>query len=349
MTGTEELISAAEADPISSIEKNTPDTPLLNASDAAVTSDNAAAANSAATTAEIDIPLPRPVTELAPELRDPVDTFIADQKADEAVVPVTPKPAAKKREVTREDVCQTLANAAQDNGLPVPFLIRLIWQESGFNPNAVSRVGVQVMAQFMPGTARLVGLDNPFDLLQALPAAAKLLRDLVQQFGNLGLAAAAYNAGPKRIVDWLSNRGKLPKETRGYVTTITGQAPEKWTTANAQATATVPVRAPCQREAQVAALNGSAQAPQPGPSPQLVHLAQSPKSTLPAVALLPRKSNGRMTAMIRVAARSRGGRTAQTTLVASAKTKSATAKNQVAKAPARGAKNVRVAMAAHRR
>src|SRR5437773_2776804 len=83
---------------------------------------------------------------------------------------------------------------------------RLPWQESRFNPSSVSHAGAQGIAQFMPGTARLVGLANPFDPIQALPKSAALLRDLRAQFGNLGLAAAAYNAGPKRIEDWLVKR-----------------------------------------------------------------------------------------------------------------------------------------------
>ena len=83
--------------------------------------------------------------------------------------------------------------------MPIPFFIRLLFQESGFKPDVVSRAGAQGIAQFMPETAATVGLDNPFDPMQAIAASARLLRNLVRQFGNLGLAAAAYNAGPRRI------------------------------------------------------------------------------------------------------------------------------------------------------
>ena len=58
----------------------------------------------------------------------------------------------------------------------------------------------------MPETAAERGLDNPFDPLQAIPESARLLRDLSKKFGNLGLAAAAYNAGPKRVEDWLAKK-----------------------------------------------------------------------------------------------------------------------------------------------
>jgi hypothetical protein len=145
-----------------------------------------------------------------------------------------------------EEVCDTLAQAVQANRLPAPFFIRLLFQESGFKPGIVSHAGAQGIAQFMPETAATEGLKNPFDPLQAIPASARLLRKLFDQFGNLGLAAAAYNAGPKRIQDWLAKRSKLPQETEGYVKIITGRPAATWRVASASGTAlTVPNRAPC--------------------------------------------------------------------------------------------------------
>jgi len=128
------------------------------------------------------------------------------------------RPTAK-RVVARSDreICDTLITSAQSNQLPIPFFIRLLFQESGFKPDVISRAGAQGIAQFMPETASRVGLENPFDPMQAIAASARLLRDLVNQFGNLGLAAAAYNAGPRRIQDWLARKGKLPDETQHYV------------------------------------------------------------------------------------------------------------------------------------
>jgi transglycosylase-like protein with SLT domain len=83
----------------------------------------------------------------------------------------------------------------------------------------------------MPATARSRGLADPFDPDQAIAKSAEFLRDLVDQFGNFGLAAAAYNAGPQRVSDWLSGRKVLPGETRAYVRIITGYALEDWTRA----------------------------------------------------------------------------------------------------------------------
>ncbi|HEY7299811.1 MAG TPA: lytic transglycosylase domain-containing protein [Xanthobacteraceae bacterium] len=133
-----------------------------------------------------------------------------------------------------DGVCDALVASAQANGLPVAFFSNLIWQESRFHPDAVSRAGALGIAQFMPKTAAAVGLDDPLDPAQALPASARLLANLNHEFGNLGLAAAAYNAGGKRVTDWLSKGTTLPKETRNYVLTITGHPVEQWSPSSSQ-------------------------------------------------------------------------------------------------------------------
>jgi hypothetical protein len=125
-------------------------------------------------------------------------------------------------------VCQTLQSAARQNDLPVAFLTRLIWQESRFDANAVSPAGARGVAQFMPETAAWFGLANPFDVSDAINKSAEFLRSLNKQFGNLGLAAAAYNAGPKRVQDWLAGSGGLPPETEAFVQIITGHAANDW-------------------------------------------------------------------------------------------------------------------------
>jgi len=136
------------------------------------------------------------------------------------------QPAAMVRET--DTVCQTLITAAQMNGIPLGFLTRLIWQESRFHRYAVSPAGAQGVAQFMPATANGVGLADPFDVANAIAKSAELLRDLKGQFGNWGLAAAAYNAGPKRVQEWLASRRSLPAETQAYVRIVTGRTVESW-------------------------------------------------------------------------------------------------------------------------
>jgi len=139
------------------------------------------------------------------------------------------EPAAQAPASPTEQFCHALREAAEESGIPVPFFARLLWQESRFRSNEISQAGAQGVAQFMPETAAEVGLDDPFDPMKALPASAKFLRRLRDDFGNLGLAAAAYNAGPGRIQKWLAKESELPRETRDYVRIITGTKAEDWT------------------------------------------------------------------------------------------------------------------------
>ncbi len=129
---------------------------------------------------------------------------------------------------TAPSVCEVLARAATSNDLPVDFFTRLIWQESRFKSDAISRKGAQGIAQFMPETAKLSGLGNPFDPLEAITKSGELLHHLRREFGNLGLAAAAYNAGSGRVHDWLGGRRPLPPETRAYVRLVTGRSVDEW-------------------------------------------------------------------------------------------------------------------------
>lgn len=140
----------------------------------------------------------------------------------------------KSARLSKAELCETAVQVAQANNLPAPFFTRLIEQESGFDPRVVSSAGAQGIAQFMPRTAALRGLADPFEPLSALAASGKFLAELVGQFGNLGLAAAAYNAGPKRVQDWIAKRARLPAETRHYVRTITGRVAEAWAATRAK-------------------------------------------------------------------------------------------------------------------
>jgi hypothetical protein len=140
----------------------------------------------------------------------------------------------------QKSICLLLESAARANGLPIEFFARVIWQESRFRADAVgpvTRNGKRALgiAQFMPGTAAERSLLNPFDPIQALPKSAEFLHELRRQFGNLGLAAAAYNAGPRRVREWLAGSGPMPAETRAYVAAITGASVEQWAKASGDA------------------------------------------------------------------------------------------------------------------
>jgi len=88
--------------------------------------------------------------------------------------------------------------AARRHAIPEDLFLRLIQQESGWNPRAVSHAGARGLAQLMPGTARLLGVD-PDDPLQNLDGGARYLRMMHDRFGDWRLALAAYNAGPGAV------------------------------------------------------------------------------------------------------------------------------------------------------
>ena len=185
---------------------------------------------------------PEPVVIVA--LNSVPDHVIQDQLADLRLPEGPPMPPP---DVPMESLCHTLASAAQAHGIPVGFFARLIWQESKFKQRVVSHAGAQGVAQFMPAVAAERGLRDPFDALDALPHSARFLKEHVETFGNLGLAAAAYNGGARRVMDWLARRGSLPQETRNYVKSITGQEPERWTEEEQiELAVNLPSRAPCE-------------------------------------------------------------------------------------------------------
>ena len=159
--------------------------------------------------------------------------------AEQAATPAdTRKPDA--RGDARNAICLLLESAARAHDLPISFFVRVIWQESRFRADAVgpvTRGGKRALgiAQFMPGTAVERKLLDPLDPIQALPKSAEFLRDLRREFGNLGLAAAAYNAGRRRVREWIDGSGPMPSQTRAYVQAITGVSVEHWAKAGSDA------------------------------------------------------------------------------------------------------------------
>ena len=122
--------------------------------------------------------------------------------------------AAPETDNALATICGIVETSAKDEGLPIDFFTRLIWRESAFHADAVSPAGAQGVAQFMPGTASERGLADPFDPAAAIPESAKLLAELELRFGNLGLAAAAYNAGPTAVAK-LARRQRAPLRDAG--------------------------------------------------------------------------------------------------------------------------------------
>ncbi len=143
-------------------------------------------------------------------------------------LPAAPQPAPKPP-ITIERICDLIYVHAKVSRIPEDFFARLIWKESRFDPGAVSPAGAEGIAQFMPGTAKMRGLTDSFDPHLAIPASAKYLGEMKARFGNLGLAAAAYNSGESRVSRWLANGGFLPLETENYVLDIMGEPADAFT------------------------------------------------------------------------------------------------------------------------
>ena len=119
----------------------------------------------------------------------------------------------------RSDFIPHARAAARKYGIPEDLFLRLVQQESGWNPTARSHKGATGLAQLMPGTAAKLGV-NPHDPVQNLNGGARYLRMMYNQFGNWTLALAAYNAGPGAVQKY----GGIPpyRETRNYVRVIAG-------------------------------------------------------------------------------------------------------------------------------
>jgi hypothetical protein len=115
---------------------------------------------------------------------------------------------------------QMILDAAQRYNVQPVLLAAQLKAESDFNPNSVSPTGAQGIAQFMPGTAQSMGLADPFDPRAAIFAQARLMGQLIKQFGSIQKALAAYNAGPGAVQKY----GGVPPfaETQAYVARILG-------------------------------------------------------------------------------------------------------------------------------
>ena len=119
----------------------------------------------------------------------------------------------------RGEHLEVARNAARANGVPEDLFLRLVQQESNWNPAAQSHKGALGLAQLMPQTARILGVD-PLVPAENLRGGAKYLAQQYRKFGSWRLALAAYNAGPEAV----TRHGGVPpyKETQNYVRKILG-------------------------------------------------------------------------------------------------------------------------------
>lgn len=135
--------------------------------------------------------------------------------ATRAYATTTPVPAAY------DHYRDLIGTVATEEGVPASLLGALVWSESGFDPDAVSPAGARGLAQLMPGTADGLGvdIDDPADNLRG---GARYLRNMLDRFGSVDLALAAYNAGPNAV----TRAGGIPpyQETQTYVTRVMSRA-----------------------------------------------------------------------------------------------------------------------------
>ncbi|MFD1341074.1 lytic transglycosylase domain-containing protein [Litorisediminicola beolgyonensis] len=126
------------------------------------------------------------------------------------------------------DTCRAIETFSKAHDLPAGFFARLLWQESRFDPNAVSPAAARGIAQFIDSTAALRGLVDSYNPALAMEFSAEYLGELVRRFGNPGLAAVAYNGGEARAEKFIADTGGLPRETIDYVRIITGLTAWDW-------------------------------------------------------------------------------------------------------------------------
>jgi soluble lytic murein transglycosylase-like protein len=117
--------------------------------------------------------------------------------------------------ISRSTVDRYIAESAAASGIDPALLAAMISNESGFNPYATSGAGARGLMQLMPQTAASLGVTDAYDPEQNVRAGARYLRALLDRFGTLQLAVAAYNAGPAAVERY----GGIPPyvETRAYV------------------------------------------------------------------------------------------------------------------------------------
>jgi soluble lytic murein transglycosylase-like protein len=173
-------------------------------------------------------PVERSITQLAPGVtfKDGLlwqQLGAVDESASSLPIEGAMHDAGATKPTTFEDL---ITAAGERYGVPVSLIKAVIDAESSFNPNAVSSAGAKGLMQLMDGTARGLGVSNPFDPAQNIEGGTKYLSNLIQRFGGeMAMVLAAYNAGPTRIAnlgvssdeELMSVAHELPEETQAYI------------------------------------------------------------------------------------------------------------------------------------
>lgn len=149
--------------------------------------------------------------ETAGQVTDPTAVTAMDFRSDSSV---------------KTNYDELIMAAGKKYGVPTSLIKAVIDTESSFNPNAVSSAGAKGLMQLMDGTARGLGVSDPFDPAQNIDGGTKYLSYQLERFGGeVAMALAAYNAGPSRVArlgvsndaELLAEAHLLPSETQAYI------------------------------------------------------------------------------------------------------------------------------------
>ena len=140
--------------------------------------------------------------------------------AAQSSYPALPALAAAETSSADQSTQALIEKASRRYGVDSGLIRAVIKAESNFDPRAVSSAGARGLMQLMPATARGLGVTDSFDPEQNIMAGTRFLKDMLQRYGNVDDALAAYNWGPGNVDKHGSDR--LPRETRTYLARVKG-------------------------------------------------------------------------------------------------------------------------------